>query len=322
MQRRQFLATAAIGATAISPGIRAQTFPSKPVRVVVPFAPGGSADVIARALSEGLSRELGQPVVIDNKTGAGGAIGIAEVLRSTPDGHTFAMVTPSNTASVPAVNPKIGYQPVQDLTPIINVAAAPWLIAVNPSFPARDYPQFLAELKKNPGRYSYASSGVGGVLHLNMEAFKSLTGTFITHIPYRGAGPAVADVLGGQVPIAVDSPTSIPAIRDGRLIPIVVASPQRMKEHPNMPTFAEVGLPSLNRMSHFGFVGPKAMPRSAVDRINAATRKVLQDPAVRTRLEGAGATIIASSPEAFGEEIKSLYELLQRVVRERAITPD
>jgi tripartite-type tricarboxylate transporter receptor subunit TctC len=196
----------------------------------------------------------------------------------------------------------------------------PWLIAVNPSFPARNYKDFVAELKKNPGRYSYASSGVGGVLHLNMEVFKSLTGTFITHIPYRGAGPAVADVMGGQVAIAVDSPTSIPAIKDGRLIPIVVAAPQRMKDHPNMPTFAEVGLPSLNRMSHFGFVGPKGMPRSAVDRLNAAMRKVLQEPAVRARLEGAGASIIASSPEEFGKEIKELYELLQHVVVERKIT--
>ncbi|CAN7345148.1 Bug family tripartite tricarboxylate transporter substrate binding protein [Variovorax sp. LjRoot178] len=323
MQRRHFLAAAATGATAaLSQSAVAQAFPSRPVRLIVPFAPGGSTDVIARALSEGLARELGQPVVVDNKAGAGGAIGIQEMLRAAPDGHTFAVVSSSNTAAVPAVNPKIGYHPVKDFTPIMYVAAVPWLIAVHPSFPARSYTEFLAELKKNPGRHSYASSGVGGVLHLNMEVFKSLTGTFITHIPYRGAGPAVTDVMAGQVPIAVDSPTSIPAIKDGRLIPIVVAAPQRMKDHPNMPTFAEVGLPSLNRMSHFGFVGPKGIPRPVVDRLNAAMRKVLQEPAVRARLEGAGATIIASSPEEFGTEIKELYELLQRVVVERKITPE
>ncbi|HYF17655.1 MAG TPA: tripartite tricarboxylate transporter substrate-binding protein [Ramlibacter sp.] len=322
MERRQFLATAASGTLALSQGAFGQAFPSRPVRLIVPFAPGGSTDVIARAMSEGLARELGQPVVVENKAGAGGAIGIQEMLRAAPDGHAFAIVSPSNTAAVPAVSPKIGYHPVNDFTPIMYVAAVPWLIAVNPSFPARTYQEFVAELKKHPGRHSYASSGVGGVLHLNMEVFKSLTGTFITHIPYRGAGPAVADVMAGQVAIAVDSPTSIPAIRDGRLVPIVVAAPQRMKEHPNMPTFAEVGLPALNRMSHFGFVGPKGMPRAAVDRLNAAMRKVLQDPAVRTRLEGAGATIIASSPEEFGAEIKGLYELLQRVVVERKITAD
>jgi len=322
MQRRHFLAAAATGAMSWAQGVSAQAFPSRPVRLIVPFAPGGSTDVIARAMIEGLARELGQPVVVDNKAGAGGAIGIQEMLRAAPDGHTLAMVSSSNTAAVPAVNPKTGYHPVNDFTPIMYVAAVPWLIAVHPSFPARNYREFLAELKKNPGRHSYASSGVGGVLHLNMEVFKSLTGTFITHIPYRGAGPAVSDVMAGQVPIAVDSPTSIPAIKDGRLVPIVVASPQRMKDHPNMPTFAEVGLPSLNRMSHFGFVGPKGMPRAAVDRLNAAMRKVLQEPAVRTRLEGAGATIIASSPEEFGAEIKGLHELLQRVVAERKITPE
>jgi tripartite-type tricarboxylate transporter receptor subunit TctC len=322
MQRRKFLASAATSAIAFSQGARAQAFPSRPLRMIVPFAPGGSTDVIARALTEGLVRELGQPVIVDNRAGAGGAIGILEMLRAAPDGHTIAMVSSSNTAAVPAVNPKIGYQPVNDFTPIMYVAAVPWLIAVNPSFPARNYKEFLAELKKNPGRYSYASSGVGGVLHLNMEVFKSLTGTFITHIPYRGAGPAVADVMGGQVSIAVDSPTSLPAIKDGRLIPIVVAAPQRMKDYPNMPTFAEVGLPSLNRMSHFGFVGPKGMPRAAVDKLNAAMRKSLQDPVVRTRLEAAGATVVASSPEEFGKEIKGLYELLQRVVAERRITTD
>lgn len=322
MERRKFLEAAAWGAMALSPGARAQAFPNRPVRIIVPFAPGGSTDVIARSLSDGLGRELGQPVIVDNKAGAGGGIGILEMLRSAPDGHTIAMVSSSNTAAVPAVNPRIGYQPVSDFTPIMYVAAVPWLIAVHPSFPARNYKEFLAELKKKPGRYSYASSGVGGVLHLNMEVFKSLTGTFITHIPYRGAGPAVSDVMGGQVSIAVDSPTSIPAIKDGRLIPIVVAAPQRMKDHPNMDTFAEVGLPQLNRMSHFGFVGPKGMPRAAVDRLNAAMRKVLQDPSVRNRLEGAGASIIASSPEDFGKEIKGLYELLQRVVLERKITPD
>ena len=322
MQRRHFLAAAASSTIAFSGAASAQAYPSRPIRVIVPFAPGGSTDVIARAMSESLARELGQPVVVDNKAGAGGAIGIQELMRASPDGHTIAIVSPSNTAAVPAVNPKIGYNPINDLTPIMYAAAVPWLIAVNPSFPARTYKEFVAELKSKPGRYSYASSGVGGVLHLNMEVFKSLTGTFITHIPYRGAGPAVADVMSGQVAIAVDSPTSIPAIRDGRLIPIVVASTERMKEHPNMPTFAEVGLPSLNRMSHFGYVGPKGMPRPAVDRLNAAMRKVLQEPAMRTRMDLAGATVIASTPEAWGAEIKGLYEMLQKVVTERKITPE
>ncbi|WP_137894481.1 tripartite tricarboxylate transporter substrate-binding protein [Ramlibacter sp. 2FC] len=322
MERRHFLAVTAGGAVALSGAALAQTYPRRPVRMIVPFAAGGSTDVIARALSEGLGRDLGQPVVIDNRAGAGGAVGTMEMLRSVPDGHTVAMVSSSNTAAVPAMNPKIGYNPVADFTPIMNIAAVPWLIAVHPSFPARNYKDFLAELKRRPGHYSYASSGVGGILHLQMEVFKSLTGIFVTHIPYRGAGPAVADVMAGQVQIAVDSPTSIPAIRDGRLIPIVVAAPQRMKEHPDMPTFAEVGLPQLNRMSHFGVVGPKGTPRDAVDRLNLALRRVLQDAGVRARLEGSGATIVAGSPAEFSREIKELYEQLQRVVAERKLTTE
>jgi tripartite-type tricarboxylate transporter receptor subunit TctC len=321
MQRRQFLAAAAAASFTGAASAQAN-YPNRPVRFIVPFAAGGSTDVIARALTEALGKELGQPVIIDNKGGAGGAIGTLEMLRSAPDGHTLLIVSSSNTAAVPAMNPKIGYNPVTDFTPIMNIAAAPWLIAVHPSFPARDYKDFIAELKKKPGHYSYASSGVGGILHLQMELFKSLTGTFITHIPYRGAGPAVSDVMAGQVQIAVDSPTSLPAIRDGRLIPIVVAAPHRMKEHPDVPTFAEVGVPALNRMSHFGLVGPKALPRPLVNRLNAALRKALQEPGVRTRLEGAGATIVASTPEEFGKEIAELYTQLKKVVADRKLTTD
>jgi len=319
MKRRHFLS--ALGASALAGSAVAQTYPSRPVRIIVPFAPGGSTDVIARALSEALGRELGQTVVIDNKGGAGGIIGVQEVIRAVPDGHTLLMVSPSNTGAVPAMTQK-SYNPVTDLSPIINIAAAPWLIAVHPSFPARNFKDFMAEIKRNPGKYSYASSGTGGIIHLHMELLKGLTGTFITHIPYRGAGPAVADVLAGQVQIAVDSPTSIPAIRDGRLIPIVVAAPQRMKDHPTVPTFAEVGLPALNTTSHFGFMGPKGLPRAIVDRVNAATQKALQDPVVRGRLEGAGATIVASTPDEFGKEIEALYEKLRKVVAERKLAAE
>ncbi len=323
MKRRTFLgSTAAAGVLAASGSVLAQGYPSRPVRMVVPFAPGGSTDVIARVISEAMGRALGQPVVVDNKAGAGGAVGTLEVLRAAPDGYNIAMVSSSNTGAGPAMNAKIGYNPVTDFTPIMNVAAAPWLIAVHPSFPARNYKEFLAELKKNPGRHSYASSGVGGILHLQMEAYKSLTGTFVTHIPYRGAGPAVNDAVAGQVSMVLDSPTSLPQIKDRRLIPIVVAANERMKDFPEMPTFAEVGLPLLNQMSHFGLIGPKGMPSDVVARINAAAKRALEDPAARRRIEGAGVTIVASSPEEFGKDIKDLYEQLRRVVAERKLTLD
>jgi tripartite-type tricarboxylate transporter receptor subunit TctC len=319
MERRSFLAAGT--ALALCGGASAQAYPSRPIKLIVPFAPGGSTDVIARAVSEALGRELGQPVVVDNRGGAGGAIGVQEVIRATPDGHTLLMVSPSNTAAVPAMNPK-SYNPLTDFTPIMNVAAAPWLIAVNPKFPARNWQEFIAEIKRRPGQYSYASSGVGGIIHLHMEWLKGLTNTFITHIPYRGAGPAVADVMAGQVQIAVDSPTSLQGIRDGRLVPIVVAAPHRMKGFPNLPTFAEVGLPQLNHLSHFGFMGPRALPRPIVETINSATRKVLQDPGLRARLEATGTLIVGSTPDAFGREVAELYGQLRRVVAERKLASD
>lgn len=320
MKRRTFLYSVASGAFSASTGAMAQSYPSRPVRLIVPFAPGGSADVIARIINEAMSRHLGQPVVVENKAGAGGAIGTMEVVRAAPDGYTLAMVTSSNTGAGPAFNPKIGYRPVTDFTPIIKVADGPWIIAVHPSFPARTYKDFVAELKRSPARYSYASSGLGGILHLQMELFKSLTGTFVTHIPYRGAGPAVADVLAGQLHIVLDSPTSLPYINDGRLIPIVVAAPQRMKGHPNVPTFAEAGLPNLNRMSHWGIIGPRGIPADLVTRINTAVKLSLEDSSVRHRLEAANIYIAASSPEEFGRDIKDLYEDLQRVVVSRNLT--
>jgi tripartite-type tricarboxylate transporter receptor subunit TctC len=224
-------------------------------------------------------------------------------------------------AANPAINPKIGYNPLADFTPIINIAATPNVIAVHPSFPARDYKTFLEVLKKNPGKYNYASSGTGGIGHLQTELFKNLSGTFIAHIPYRGAGPALRDTVAGQVPIIFDNmPSAMPFIKDGRLIPIVVAAPQRLAVLPNVPTFKEVGLEPVNRMAYYGILGPKGLPKEIVERVNAATRKVLEDPAVRKRIEDTGSLIVGNTPEQFAAQIAAEFGVYKDVVAKQKLS--
>jgi tripartite-type tricarboxylate transporter receptor subunit TctC len=321
MQRRTFvLAATALAAFAAAGAASAQAWPTKPVRLIVPFAPGGTTDIVARVVAPGLSKELGQQVVVENKSGGGGSIGALEMIKSPADGYVLGMATVSTTAANPAINAKIGYNPLVDFVPVINIAATPNVIAVHPSFPAKDYRSFIELLKKNPGKFSYASSGTGGIGHLQTELFKSLSGTFIAHIPYRGAGPALNDTVAGQVPIIFDNmPSALPFIKDGRLVPIVVAAPQRLAVLPNVPTFKEVGLEPVNRMAYYGILGPKGLPKEIVDRVNAATLKVLQDPAVRKRIEDTGSLIVGNTPAEFAQQIAAEFQVYKDVVAKQKL---
>ena len=321
MMRRTLLALAALATVGV---VHAQSnYPSKPIKLLVPFAAGGTTDLIARVIADPLGRELGQPVIVENKGGGGGAIGAAETARATADGYHLGIATVSTTATNPAINPKIPYNVFTDFTPIVNIAATPNIIAANPKFPGQDYQSFLKEIKTNPGKYSFGSPGTGSIGHLMMEMFMLATDTQMQHVPYRGSGPALNDAVAGQIPLLFDNfPSTLPFIQTNRLTPLVVAAPQRLAVLPDVPTLAEVGAPGGNRMAYYGIIGPKNLPKDVVDKINAAVHKVLQNPGVRKRIEDTGSLIVADTPEKFAEEIKAEYTAYKEVVDKQQLTMD
>lgn len=321
MKRRHLLTT--LAAASFVPGISlAQD--AKPLRIVVPFPPGGATDITVRALQESLVRILKQPVVLDNRAGAGGSIGMAEVARAPADGLTLGVATLSTHGVNPAVYSKLPYNPIKDFVGVTEIVKAPGVVVVNPTaLPVKDFADLVKYLKANPGRVSFATPGNGTIGHMWGELFKSSTGTSMVHIPYRGAGPAINDVLAGQVAVYFDQvASSLPHIKAGKLKALAVSWPTRLDVLPDVPTYAQLGFANNNDPSWFGLVAPAGTPAAAVDRIQQAVAQALQEPAVRERLAGLGLYPSGTTPKDFSAQLVREIEKMKRVAAYARIALD
>jgi tripartite-type tricarboxylate transporter receptor subunit TctC len=300
---------------------RAQT--GKPIRLLVPFPPGGATDITARVIAEPLGRLLGAPVIVENRAGAGGSVGMAEAARAAPDGTTLAMATLSTHGVNPAVYRKLPYDPVRDFVAVTELVRAPGVLVVNPSLPARDLAQFIAYLKANPGKLNYSSPGNGTIGHMWGELFRSSTGTTITHVAYKGAADALRDTIGGNVQASFDQvASSLPHIQAGKLRALAVSSERRLDMLPEVPTFREAGLPSNNEPSWFGLVAPAGTPAPVVARIQAAAAAAVREPAVTARLLDLALFPSGSTPQSFAAQIRDEIAKMKKVAEFAGITLD
>ncbi|HEU0204187.1 MAG TPA: tripartite tricarboxylate transporter substrate binding protein BugE [Burkholderiaceae bacterium] len=299
----------------------AQTFPTKPIRLIVPFPPGGSTDIVARLIAEEFGKNLGQPIVVENRGGGAGLVGAMELVKAAPDGYTLGMATVSTMAVNPACNPTLPYRSPEDFSPITNLAAVPNVMAVSPSrVSAKNMADFIKYLKANPRKLSFASSGTCSVNHMMGELFKLTSGTLIAHIPYRGSGPALNDVLAGQVEILFDNlPSSLMHIRNGKLRALAVAAPKRVELLPNVPTFGELGMAPVNDQVWYGLLAPAKTPDDIVRTLHAAALKALDSPQVRDGLKHQGATPVGNTPAQFRAQIVAERDKMLKLVRQQGI---
>ena len=326
LRRSAFTAAAlafALGAPIASAADSADTYPSKPVRIVVPFTPGGSTDILARAIGQKLAEAWGQPVVIENRPGAGGNVGVDLVAKSAPDGYTIVMGHIGTFAANPALYKQLPYDPVRDFAPITLVAMVPNVLVVGPAVQAKTLGELVAYAQANPGKLDYGSGGNGSAAHLATEYFRMRTGVQMQHVPYKGTGPAVADLLGGQIGVMITGALPLlPHIKSGKLRALAVASPKRLAILPDVPTIAESGYPGFSAVQWYGLFAPAATPKEIVAKINRDAVKALRDPAVAERLASEGAEPVGDTPEQFGAFVKSEIELWGKVIRESGAKVD
>lgn len=326
MKRREFsihLGGAVLAATVVMPCLaQAQAYPAKSVRLVVPFPAGGATDIFARTLSQKLGEKLGVTIIVDNRPGAGGTIGTDMVAKAVPDGYTLLLATTSTHSIGPSLNTKMPYDAVQDFTPIDHVGNAPSIMLVPNRSPAKTLKEWLVMAKDSPGRYNYASSGNGTVVHLTSELFKTQAGLFLVHIPYKGTALAIPDLVSGKLDVMFDSlPTGLPHVKDGRLRALAVTSANRTAMAPDLPAIAEV-LPGFESNTWFGLYGPKGLPAEVVARVNAATNQALADAEVKEKLARLGIEPVGSTPQQFAKMVALDTAKWKKIITDRKISAD
>lgn len=310
------IALGAVGATA-------QPYPAKPIHLIVPFPPGGSTDIFARTIAHKLSESLKQQVLVDNRAGAGGAIGAEVAARSPPDGYTLLMGHIGTLAVNPALYPKLPYDPVKSFAPISLVASVANVLVVHPSLPANNVGELIAYARANPGKLNYGSGGSGSAAHIAFEYFKQQTKTDIVHVPYKGTAPSVTDVIGGQISMTMTGvPPLLQFVRSGKLKALGVSSLKRIEALPNVPTIAEAGVKDFDATQWYGIVAPAGTPRAIVLKLNTEIRAILQTEEVRERMLAEGAIAMPTTPEEFGNHIKSEIARWGAVIKSADIKAD
>lgn len=298
-----------------APAAHAQQYPSQPIKIIVSLAPGGVADIVARALAAKLG-EQGKQVVVENRTGGGGIIGADAAAKSAPDGYTFYMGFHATQSILPHLNSKLPYNPAKDFVPVIFITTSPNILIVHPSVPATTPKELIAHIKANPGKLTYGSPGLGSSGHLAGEQFKQINNLEIQHVHYRGAAPALQDLVAGHVQVMFDIvPLTKEQLAAGRVRPLAITAAKREPAVPNVPTFAELGMPGIEGGPWFGLFAPAGTPRAAIDWVNAEANKAFSSPDLKARLEGQGLTLPLGTPEAFGKHVEAETRRWGEVIR-------
>ena len=319
----RFLAAVLVAVTCASASAQSTSWPTRPIRLLVGFAPGGGTDIVGRALANKMSELLGQPVLVENRPGASGTIAAEVVAKAPPDGYTLLMGHSNSNAIAPFVLQNVPYDAATDFTPITYIGYVPNVLVVNPGIPAKTVAELVALCRANPGKYTYASSGIGSTQHLAGALFGKITNIEINHIPYKGSGQAIVDLVGGQVSMNFDTmPPVLEQVKAGKLRALAISTPQRVPQLPDVPTFSEVGINGFDVTNWYSVMGPKGMSRELITKINAAVQTAMNDPKIRPQLEAQGVQFGSGTPEEFGRFIKAELTKYQKLVKELNVRAD